>query len=139
MSQENVELVYRMTDAFNRRDLDTFLTLTDEDVEAIPRMGAMEGGYHGHDGSRRMWTDLLGAYPDFSIEFYEVHDMGGNLTLGAARARGHGAGSDTPIEQVVWQVARWRRGRIFWWAHFDTRADALEAVGLSEQDAHADS
>jgi hypothetical protein len=29
----------------------------------------MEGGYHGHDGTRRMWTDLLGAYPDFSIEF----------------------------------------------------------------------
>ena len=91
----------------------------------------MEGGYHGHDGTRRMWTDLLGAYPDFSIEFYEVHDMGGNLTLGAARARGHGAGSDTPIEQVFWQVVRWRRGRCFWWAHFDTRADALEAVGLA--------
>src|SRR5215212_9648782 len=139
MSQENVELQRRYVDAFNRRDLDAFLALTDDDIQAIPRVGAMEGGYHGHGETRRMWTDLLGAYPDFSLEFYEVHDMGGNLTLGAARARGHGAGSDTPIEQVVWQVARWRRGRCFWVAHFDTRADALEAVGLSEQDAHADS
>ena len=99
----------------------------------------MEGGYHGHDGTRRWWTDLLGSFPDFSVEFHEVHDMGGNLTLAAGRARGHGAGSDTPIEQVFWQVVRWRRGRCFWWAHFDTRAEALEAVGLSEQDAHADS
>ena len=139
MSQENVELVYRAADAFNRRDLDAYLALTDEDVEAIPRVGAMEGGYHGHDGTRRWWTDLLGAFPDFSVEFHEVHDMGGNLTLAAGRARGHGAGSDTPIEQEFWQVARWRRGRCFWWAHFDTRAEALEAVGLSEQDAHADS
>ena len=49
MSQENVELQHRLTDAFNRRDLDAFLRLTDEDVEANPRTGAMEGGYHGHD------------------------------------------------------------------------------------------
>ena len=27
MSQENVELVYRFIDAFNRRDLDSFLAL----------------------------------------------------------------------------------------------------------------
>jgi hypothetical protein len=139
MSQEKVELQHRLTDAFNLRDLDAYLALTDEGVEAIPRMGTMEGGYHGHDGTFRWWTDLLGAFPDFSVEFYEVHDMGGNLTLAAGRARAHGAGSDTPIEQVFWQVVRWRRGRCFWWAHFDTRAEALEAVGLSEQDAHADS
>ena len=96
MSQENVELQHRLTDAFNRRDLDAYLALTDEDIEAIPRVGGMEGGYHGHDGTRRWWTDLLGAFPDFSVEFYEVHDMGGNLTLAAGHARGHGAGSDTP-------------------------------------------
>jgi len=58
--------------------------------------------------------------------------MGENLTLGAGRARGHGAGSDTPIEQVFWQVVRWRRGRCFWWAHLGTRAEALKAVGLSD-------
>jgi len=139
MSQENVELQHRLTDAFNRRDLDAYLALTDEDIEAIPRVGGMEGGYHGHDGTRRWWTDLLGSFPDFSVEFYEVHDMGGNLTLAAGHARGHGAGSDTPIGQVFWQVVRWRRGRCFWWAHFDTRAEALEAVGLSEQDARASS
>jgi hypothetical protein len=34
--------------------------------------------------------------------------------------------------EAVWQVARWRRGRIFWWAHFDTRAEAFEAAGLSD-------
>ena len=33
MSQENVELAYRLADAFNHRDLGTYLALTDEDVE----------------------------------------------------------------------------------------------------------
>jgi ketosteroid isomerase-like protein len=44
MSQENVELGYRVFDAFNRRDLDGFLALMDEDVEAISRLAAVEGG-----------------------------------------------------------------------------------------------
>jgi ketosteroid isomerase-like protein len=101
MSQENVELAYRITDAFNRRDLDAYLALTDEDVvEGNPRFGAMEGGYHGHDGTRRLWTDFLAVFPDFSLEFDEVYDIGENVTLAVGRARGHGAGSDTPIEQA---------------------------------------
>ena len=86
MSQENVDLAYRLMDAFNRRDLDAYLALTEEDVDAIPRFGAMEGGYHGHDGMRRLWTDFLGAFPDFRLEFYEVHDIGRNLTA-RSRAR----------------------------------------------------
>ena len=68
MSQENVELHYRAMDAFNRRDLDAFLALTDDDVEAIPRSAAMEGSYHGHEGIRRWWKALLDALPDLSIE-----------------------------------------------------------------------
>ena len=58
MSQENVELAYRYVDAFNRRDLGTYLALTDEDVEATPRTGAMEGSYHGHDGARAWWATV---------------------------------------------------------------------------------
>jgi len=44
MSQENVELVYRATDAFNRRDIDAFLALSEPDVEFIPRIAELEGG-----------------------------------------------------------------------------------------------
>ena len=44
---------------------------------------------------------LLGAFPDFSVEFHEVHDMGGEP----------------------------RRGRCFWWAHFDTGATPSKPWG----------
>ena len=62
-----------------------YLALTDEEIEAHPRAWAgWKARYHGHDGTRRWWTDLLGAFPpDFSVEFHEVHDMGGNLMLAA--------------------------------------------------------
>ena len=86
---------------------------------------------HGHDGIRRWWKDLFDVFPDFSVEVVEVRDLG-DLTLAALRARGHGAGSDTPTEETVWHVARWRHGKCVWWRTFDTRAEALEAAGLSE-------
>jgi hypothetical protein len=50
MSQENVELHNRCLDALNRRDLNAFLALMDDDVEAVPRIVAMEGGLRSRLG-----------------------------------------------------------------------------------------
>ena len=138
MSQENVELHYRTLDAVNRRDLGALLALMDDGVEAVPLIAAMEGGYHGHDGIRRWWANLLDAFPDFAIEIVEVRDVG-DVTVMAVRIRGHGADSDTPVEQMIWHAVRWGRERCIWWGSFDTLAEALESLGLSEQDARADS
>jgi ketosteroid isomerase-like protein len=138
MSQENVELMYRAFDAFNRRDLDAFVALMDDDVEALPRQAPMEGGFHGHDGIRRWWKNLLDVFPDFAMQVVEVRDFG-DLLVAAVHTRGHGADSDTPLDETVCHVARWRHGKCVWWRSFNTRAEALEAVGLSEQDAHVDS
>src|SRR3954465_5134632 len=106
MSQENVELTKQVFDAFNRRDLGAFLALMDADVEAGSRLAAMEGGYHGHDGIRHWWQNLLDAIPDYTLETVEVRELG-NLTLTTLRTRGHGADSDTPVEDTVWIVADW--------------------------------
>ena len=140
MSQENVELFRRGADAFNRRDLDAYLVVMDDDVEVIPRAVAMEGGdnYHGHDGVRRWWKDLFDVFPDFTVEVVEAHDLG-DVTLALLCQRARGAGSDTPTEESPWNAARWRRGKCVWWRTCDTRPEALDAAGLSEQDAHADS
>jgi ketosteroid isomerase-like protein len=84
MSQESVELAHRLFEAFNRRDLDALLAFMDDDVEAVPILVAMEGGYRGHDGIRRWWGDLLDAFPDFTIEVLEVRARG-DLTLAIVR------------------------------------------------------
>ena len=70
MSQGNVELQYRVADAFNRRDIDAFLALCDPDGEFTTRVSELEGGgpYRGHDGVRSWLEDLLGISPDFSVE-----------------------------------------------------------------------
>ena len=131
MSQENVELVYRVVDAFNRRDLDVALTFVHDDVEFGSRLAAMEGGYDGHAGIRRWWSTILDASPDRVIEIVEVRDLG-DVTLTRAQARGHGAVSHVPYEETMWSVARWRGKKTVWWSVFPTKAEALEAAGLAE-------
>src|SRR3954453_3667188 len=140
MSQENVELHYQVLDAFNRRDLDAYLTLMDDDVEAVPRTSVLEGEscYRGHDGVRRWWNNLFDVFPDYNIEISEVRDLG-DVTFAPIRLRGHGAGSAAPTDQAIWISMRWRHGKIMWWGTFDAPVEALEAVGLPEQDAHDDS
>lgn len=130
MSQENVELAYRAYEAFNQRDLNAFLVLMDDEVEVASRLVVMEGGYHGHDGTRRWWKDFLDFVPDYTLEVVGVRDLG-DVTLGRLRGRGHGAASATPVLDSLWQTIRWRDGKCVWWSNFPTEAEALEAVGLA--------
>ena len=140
MSQENVELIYRAFDALSRHDFDAFVALMDDDVEIIPRTSAIEGesGYSGHEGLGRWWSSLLDVFPDYSAEIVDVRDWG-DMTFATFQARGHGAGSAAPADNPAWIAIRWRSGKGVWWRVFNDRAAALEAVGLSEQDALADS
>jgi ketosteroid isomerase-like protein len=133
VSQENVELYYRAHDAFNRRDIDAFLALSDSDVEFTPVIGELEGSapYHGHDGIRSWWEDMLTAFSEYSTEIEEVRDLG-NVTVARGRARGRGMESDAPIEQTFWQVVEVRNGKAVWWCTFWSEVEALEAAGLRE-------
>ena len=133
MSQENVEWLHRAYDAFNRRDLVAFLALCDPDVEFISYWMEVEGGgsYRGHGGVRRWWESLFAVYPDFTGEIEAVRELG-DLTLARSCIRGHGAGSDKPMDRTLWQVARIRKGKGIWWRFFSSEADALEAPGLRE-------
>ena len=65
----------------------------DAEVEAVSLLVAMGGGYHGHDGIRRWWGNMLDVFPDWAADVVEVRDLG-DLTLSAVVTRGHGASSD---------------------------------------------
>jgi ketosteroid isomerase-like protein len=131
MSQGNERLYRRAADAFNQHDLGAYVALMDDGVEAVPRGARIEGSYQGHDGIRRLWENVFEVWPDFTVHVVEVRDLG-DVTVAAIHTRGHGAGSDIPLDETVWQVTRWRHGKCVWWGTFDTRAEALEAADLSE-------
>jgi ketosteroid isomerase-like protein len=131
MSQENVELAQRAYDAFNRRDFASLLALVDADAEVVPRLAGVEGGYHGPEGIRRWWQNLLDAWPDFTVEVVEVRDLG-QMTLTKMEVGGHAADSGIRVRQPSWHVWRWRRSKAVWFGVFATQAEALEAAGLRD-------
>jgi ketosteroid isomerase-like protein len=131
MSQENVELVHQAYHAFNRRDLPSLLRLVDADAEAVPRLAAVEGVFHGHEGIRRWWENLFAAWPDYQLEVVEVRDLG-QITLAKTEVGGHAADSGIAVSQTAWHVWRWRRGKAVWFSFFPTEVTALEAVRLLE-------
>lgn len=131
MSQENVELTLRMFHAFNLRDWEALRELIDDDVVIESRLVAMEGGYPGHDGLRRWWDNLLGVFPDYTVEVQDLRDLG-DVTVGYLRGSGHGGGSATPIVDPFWITIRWQDGKCVWWRNCSTEAAALEAAGLAE-------
>jgi ketosteroid isomerase-like protein len=132
MSQENIERYRQGIEAFNRRDLDAFLALADPGVTGVSRVLAIEGRtYEGHDGTREWWNGLLDVFPDFVIEIVWVR-AAGNLTVSELRNQAHGDGSDTPLDEQVWQVSEWRDGRVVRWEIYTNQHDALEAAGLPE-------
>jgi ketosteroid isomerase-like protein len=133
MSQENVELTYRMADAIDRRDLDAYLALNDPDVEFIPRILEVDGGgsYRGHDGVRSWWENVFGVFPDFRGEIEELRDLG-DVTVARVLLSGQGMGSAAPTENDAWLVTEWRDGKAIWWRVCRSEAEALEAAGLRE-------
>jgi ketosteroid isomerase-like protein len=100
----------------------------------------MEGAetvYRGREEIHRFWDEWHAVW-NLTIEVSEYRDLGDTvLTLGRLRARGKGSGIelDVPVAYVgESEGGLIRRLR----AYLDPQ-QALEAVGLSEQDAHADS
>ena len=136
MSKENVEIVRRGHETFNRRDLDAYLALHHPDSEFTPYERAIEGlgPYRGHDDIRRWWKESFETLPDFTVELTEIRDLGEDLVFVQGRLRGHGAGSGAPFERTYWGLFRLRDKRVTWWHAFQSEAEALEAAGLSESD-----
>jgi ketosteroid isomerase-like protein len=129
MSQENVEVVRRAIDAFNRREIR--LDWLDPEVEWIedPRYPGAET-FHGSAGverSVRKWWDAW----EIEVRPQEFIDLGDRVVvLGHGHYRG--GGSDVPLTAEFASVDDLRDGKIVRAEWLQTRAEAFRAVGLSE-------
>ena len=126
-------LVRRGNAAVNRRDFNLVLTGIDPRIElhtgpVFPDVGAI---FHGHDGFREVWREVLEAFEDFRFDPQELLDLGDRLLL-TTEMSGHGAGSGVSIRQHVFQLFTLRRGLVVRQDEFMDHAEALEAAGLSE-------
>jgi predicted ester cyclase len=64
------DLWKRHSIAEDRRDLDGLIaTLTEDCVYEVVNTGAV---WHGHDGARRFYTELLSAFPDVTFALTDI-------------------------------------------------------------------
>ena len=138
MSEDNVEIVRRAYAVFDT-DLDRLLALLDGAVEWVSPSDAIEPGVrHGHQGVRDAFAATAMAWdePTHTAEDFLDAD---NRVLVTVTFRGHGRGSGMQAERREFHVWTLRDGAVVRFQWFYQRDEALEALGLSEQDAHADS
>jgi ketosteroid isomerase-like protein len=137
MSQENVEIVRRLWEAWERRDTEAVLGLYDPAIVWEVRASPLSGSYVGHEGVRQYFREWMEAFEGYDAKAETFIDAGDKVVV-RSRVRGRGKASGVEVGMPGWQVYRIRDGLVIRVDFFQTEAEALEAAGLSEQDAHAD-
>ena len=138
MSQENLEIVKAAYDAFNREDWDAMLkdAAPGFEVDLSRALGPWRGVF-GLDQIRRVLGEFREPWESARLEPHEFIEAGDLVVVpSTVHLKGRGG---IEVSASATSVCTIRNGAIERFTMYQDRQDALEAVGLSEQDAHADS
>jgi len=133
MSQENVEVLRRSIEAFNRGDPDVWVAVLAPEFEytASGAVVGVAGTYRGADGFRRFLESFWDEFDEPKAELGELIAEGDQVLASVTfTGRGKHSGATTSLD--LWQLWTLRYGKAVRGQAFTTRADALEAAGLSE-------
>jgi ketosteroid isomerase-like protein len=130
MSQENVEIVRRFYEAFNRGDRDGWLRLMSSDVELLAH--EIGGGHTvGAEEVARGMDEFTSVFASYEVSPDDFYDAGDQIVV-VLRRSATSARSPASIENRFGQVISIRGGRIVRFQSFPRVSEALEAAGLSE-------
>jgi ketosteroid isomerase-like protein len=141
-SKESVALVWRAREAFNRRDLRELAELSHDDLEFVSVLTAVDaagGTYHGPGAWASYFARMDDSWENWKVEDFRVFDAGDDRVAAVFRLVGTGKSSGARVERSVGVAYQIRDGKIWRLRSYLDPGEALEAVGLSEQDAQADS
>lgn len=129
MSQDNVETIRLMYDAYARGDLELSLSLLDPEIEFSQPEGEPGGGtYFGHEGVARAFASWTGVWDDYRVEVQELTDLGEHV-LARTCHHGRGKASGVTVERQIFQLWTVRHDRVVRARMYYDEADALEAAG----------
>jgi ketosteroid isomerase-like protein len=159
MTQENVEIVRRFFDAqaqvgeaywkqpysyaaaFRAGTLppeaEALMRFVHPEMEWTPAFSTKT--YRGYLGAAEAWDEFLEAAGNYVITVNELIDAGADRVIAVVDGALKGKGSGIEVSARMCVVVTLRDGLV-WRSHdYLDLQTALEAAGLSEQDAHADS
>ena len=133
MSQENVEAVHQVVDAWNRRDFDAAISVAHEDAEIhfIGGFADLIGEeYDGREGILRFWRDMLETIGG-QVAVETTIDAGEQVVI-ITTVEGTGAESGVPVTLRFGQVWSFRDTKAIRLDLYYEPSEALEAAGLRE-------
>jgi uncharacterized protein len=131
MSEENVEIVRRGFEAWNRGDMDALRELCDPGIVWRPAEGWPEPGpYVGREVVMRQLDQIRETWDTDSFELIsDFIDVGDRVAVRFIwRGTGYGPGMNLELTGVYTLRKRRCVSQEFFWDH----AEALETLGLSE-------
>ncbi len=131
MSEENVETVRRLYEAFDRGDVPAALRFFDPEVEmdASHRVDGRVG--HGREELTAILAEWLGTWEGWREEIEEIRDLGDQVLV-LSTQYGRGKESGVGWENRFAMLYEIERGKITRWTIYDDPQEALEAAGLRE-------
>ena len=130
MSEENVEIVRKAVEYWNRGDLDAFMDTTDEHTVIRAAEGWPEPVFYGQEAVRSFYEGFAETVGRDGV----IEDLIDAGPVVVTRIRAHMTGEQSGIETDMRfsQVITFRRGKVILVEFFCDHEDALEAAGLSE-------
>jgi ketosteroid isomerase-like protein len=133
MSEENVEVLRRAVEAFDRGAEDEWIAAWHADAELydFTELPDVPQPYHGHEGVRRWAANVRSVLGDFRMNprgFTRFDEA----VLMDVEVRGVGEQSGVPVGMTVHVLAWIKKGKIARTRAFLDRAEALEAARLSQ-------
>ena len=131
MSQENVEVVRRGYEHYQRTGEPDYSVLDPEIVYDVSRRTFDPGVHHGHDGVRKAMSRFAEQWKTMQIEPQDFVDGGDDVIVSIRLV---GIGRESGVETTANAAHVWtlRGGKIVRHTTFQTMAEAREAAGLSE-------
>ena len=138
MSEAEIDELRAVYEAVGRGDWDTAFQDARPDFEfQTPDQNPIAGTYRGREAIRGFFAEIWAAFDDVTLkpeEFLEVDDQ----ILVSLHMQLRPSDSGATVEMRLTHLWTMRDGKPARCQVFLRHGEALEAVGLSEQDAHAD-
>jgi len=131
-----VEVVRSALEAWQRDDLDAWLSSTDPTVEwhtVLERLvEGTESFYRGHEGMRRLFHSYRTEFETFEAEVQDLREVGDDRVLVLGRFRWRGPASGIVVESPFGMAITVRDGKIIQSIDYLSHEEALETLGLTE-------
>ena len=132
MAREDLEIVRRNLQAMEEGDAGALFRAAHSDIRVFPRPAEPDAApeYRGLDGIMEYALNWLGQWDTYEWELVEIRDAGDHI-LAVLRERGR-APSGLEVEGLFSYSFVLRDGKVVEWHMYDSHAEALAAVGLSQ-------